>query len=200
VDNLSDIPTLVQMHLEEAGRKGLLPTWQSWRFRWGKGTRTFGLCQYRSRTISISKHLAAVNTEERVERTVIHEVAHAVAGHAAGHGPAWKDACKALGYANPERCWSTQDTNPVELTTGWTLECPSCGSTHRQSRLSRQFQEGIRHYLCRKCRVQLVAYRTEHGRPANMDEVKPVPAARRPRVRRPRRHTGTDYLAGLFDF
>ena len=185
MDNLADIPTLALMHLEEAGHKGLLQDWKRWTFRWGKGTRTFGLCSSYERTISISKRLAAVNTEERVERTILHEVAHAVAGSLAGHGLRWKAACLMLGLTNPERCWNTATTNPVELTKGWTLECPKCGYKHCQSRLTRPFQEGTRNYYCRTCRVHLVVYRTELGRPVNWDEVKPIPLA--PRRRQPAR-------------
>lgn len=162
---LKDIETLAQLHIEAAGLAG-------WRFRWmPKATRTFGLCRYLQRDIGISLPLALANTEARVEETIIHEVAHAVAGHAAGHGYIWRKTAKALGLANPQRCWDVdENTNAVKRTKGWALECPKCGTVHEQTRLKSEFQTGHRHYICRTCRVKVIPYRIEQGRPANWEE------------------------------
>ena len=153
---LRDIETLAALHIEAAGLVG-------WTFQWmPRATVTFGLCRYRERTIGISLPLAKVNTEARVEETILHEVAHAVAGHPAGHGPVWANTARRLGLANPRRCWQVDErTRPVKRTSGWALECPQCGMVHQQSRLGVAFQNGTRHYRCRECKVDVFAYRID---------------------------------------
>jgi predicted SprT family Zn-dependent metalloprotease len=69
----------------------------------------FGSCNYRTRTISVSRHLTELNTWEDVANTVFHEIAHGLAGKRAGHGRPWKLHADSIG-CTAERCY---DANAV---------------------------------------------------------------------------------------
>ena len=60
----------------------------SWHFKFDNARVRFGSCNYGTRTISISRHLTALNTWENVANTVLHEIAPALAGVRVtdGHG------------------------------------------------------------------------------------------------------------------
>jgi hypothetical protein len=58
----------------------------SWHFEFDNAKGRFGSCNYRTRTISVSRHLTELNTWDHVANTVLHEIAHALAGKRAGHG------------------------------------------------------------------------------------------------------------------
>lgn len=102
----------------------------------------FGVCRYRTKTISLSRRIVELNDEAEVEDTIRHEVAHALAGSDAGHGPEWRAACLRTG-ARPFRCYdSSAIVTPVPR---WHLICPEHGviaTRHRRSR-------GV--YACRRC-------------------------------------------------
>lgn len=67
-----------------------------WKFNYGRGKKTFGTCSYTKKEIRISKHLARVNTEERVKLTILHEIAHALTPNH-GHDNVWKVKCIEIG-------------------------------------------------------------------------------------------------------
>ena len=77
-----------------------------WKFAFDHSKVRFGCCKYRTRTISLSKALAAMNPEVEVRDVVLHEVAHALAGAGAGHGRQWKACASSIG-AKPERCYDS---------------------------------------------------------------------------------------------
>jgi len=103
---------------------------EGWSFKWGRGKNLFGLCQYTTKTISLSRVLTELNDEDAVDDTILHEIAHALAGSKAGHGTEWKRMCLRIG-AKPERVFDN-----IESPEGkYTLECPNCGvqkSRHRK--------------------------------------------------------------------
>jgi len=70
-------------------------------FKWGKAKKTFGVCYYpmdkRKGYIRLSSILVALNTEEHVKDTILHEIAHAIVGFEAGHGKEFKRVAKRLG-------------------------------------------------------------------------------------------------------
>ena len=105
-----------------------------WQFAFDNAKRRFGCCSFKRRTISVSKHLAALNSKERVLQTVKHEIAHALAGPAAHHGRAWKLAAMRLGVP-PVRCYSDAEVAtppaPFEAT------CGNCGKTCKRHRRPR---------------------------------------------------------------
>jgi hypothetical protein len=46
----------------------------SWHFKFDNARVRFGSCNYCTRTISVSRHLTALNTWENVANTVLHEI------------------------------------------------------------------------------------------------------------------------------
>ncbi len=95
-DKLNHAITLTRILLNEHNLIG-------WGVDTNRRNRSFGLCSYRTKTISFSSILIPNCTEEAIWNTVTHEVAHAIAGHSAGHGYAWQRIHKQLG-GNAERC------------------------------------------------------------------------------------------------
>ena len=63
---------------------------KGWSFQFDESVRRFGLCSYRTKTISLSRTLVELNPIEQVRDTILHEVAHALAGPTAKHGTVWK--------------------------------------------------------------------------------------------------------------
>ena len=165
--NLDDTQALTEMHLEAQGLIG-------WTFTWTKATATFGTCRYTTKQIRVSKPLSRVNSEERVERLILHEIAHALTPDDPGHGREWRAKCVEIGLTNEPRCWSEQDTIQVPLR--WTLTCPECGAAWHRRTLPRRFTE-TRRYSCpnhlrRTGRgPQLVVWRTSDGPPRILYEV-----------------------------
>lgn len=69
-----------------------------WSFGFDHARTRAGLCDYRAKRISVSRHLAARYDDDEIHQVLLHEVAHALAGPAAGHGPGWKKIGVELGY------------------------------------------------------------------------------------------------------
>lgn len=105
----------------------------------------FGLCNYRTKRLSFSRHLVQLNGIERCRDAILHEIAHALVGPGAGHGPVWRAMCRKIG-AKPERCYSAATT--VTVPDRWVGTCPNCASTVGRQRLA----ESIRtRSACTKC-------------------------------------------------
>ena len=115
---------------------------EGWTFRWDRARRRFGSCDYGRKQITLSIHLAKLNTLAQCMDTVLHEVAHAIAGQKAGHGPAWKKACRQVG-AQPERCYTLDEVN--QPLSKYIRYCPCCGHATPLFRRSRKL------YACGKC-------------------------------------------------
>lgn len=96
-----------------------------WTFKWDSSKKRFGLCQYGSKRIKISKALTLINTEAEVRDTMLHEIAHALVGPGHGHGWVWKMKAKQVG-ARPEACYSASNVKPVE--SPYTGTCLDCGT------------------------------------------------------------------------
>lgn len=126
--------TLMRKHLDEKGRPG-------WTFRWGKGKRTLGTCEYGPKRIALSKAYVELNPVERVRDTILHEIAHALTpGH--GHDATWKAACRAIG-AKPERyADASQVVVPPSL---YVATCSGCGTEVGRDRKT------TRNLCCRRC-------------------------------------------------
>lgn len=58
---------------------------------------SLGLCDYRKRTIYLSKYWIETVSDEEILDTVLHELAHVLAGPRAKHGPEWKKWARELG-------------------------------------------------------------------------------------------------------
>ncbi len=102
---------------------------RDWSFRFNRGKRTLGLCDYSRKRIELSAYFVAHNDETAVRDTLLHEIAHAIAGQRAGHGPKWRAVCRRIG-AKPERL----DREAVMPKGHWAATCPCCGEVHRRFR------------------------------------------------------------------
>jgi len=120
-----------------------------WRFAFDHARRRFGCCNFTRKTISLSRPLTLLNTEDEVRDTILHEIAHALTPRA-GHGPAWRAMCVRIG-AKPQRCYTEQQVvapprRPAPLQIG----CPRCDWwVDRHRRVTRKL-------VCRKCRTTIV--------------------------------------------
>lgn len=81
-------------------------------------TSAFGRYRYSvlyGRKIELSSKLVAINDEDRVKLTILHEIAHALTeGH--GHDAVWKAKLIEIG-GDGKRCYSSSDTNTIERKT-----------------------------------------------------------------------------------
>lgn len=101
-----------------------------WIFRFDNARRRFGSCRYRSRTITMSKHLTELNDEYKVKDTILHEIAHALTpGH--HHDWVWKAKAREIG-CNGERCYSSKTVTTPE--SKYIAICKGCNHTHKKHR------------------------------------------------------------------
>jgi hypothetical protein len=127
--NLNAVYHAADMLLEKHGLAA-----QGWRFELDNARRRFGLCRTNRKVIQVSKHLARLNTLERVLQTVLHEIAHALTpGH--GHDRVWQLKCIELGIP-ARRCFDAAEvaTPPAPLI----AECPKCGRIVRRHRMPKR--------------------------------------------------------------
>ena len=70
---LQDVMDLAYRLLAEYGL-------QNWRVSFDHARRRAGLCNFSTRTISLSRHYAREATLEHITDTILHEIAHALVG------------------------------------------------------------------------------------------------------------------------
>lgn len=104
---------------------------QGWKLQWDNAARRFGSCDWRTKTITMSRHLVELNSREEVEDMIRHEIAHALAGSRAGHGDKWRSNAALVG-ARPERCYNGQKVAAPPRK--WKGTCPRCGRTSLRHR------------------------------------------------------------------
>ena len=104
----------------------------SWNFRYDNAVRRFGCCNYRYKTISLSKKLVEINNEKEVKETILHEIAHAIVGIYHGHDEVWRKTAMLIG-CDGNRCYSTDVVNTLE--SKYYAICPICGYEHKRNRL-----------------------------------------------------------------
>lgn len=142
---LADIEDLAKWALDEFAL-----TDRGWTFRWDRATRRAGSCNYRNKTITLSKPIYMIEpNRDHALNTVLHEVAHALTGPGAGHGPVWRARARQVG-ARPERCHS------LETPPGRHIGTCGCGPGHDRQRPPKSGK-----YRCRICKVTI----TWHQRP-----------------------------------
>lgn len=106
--NLTDVTTLAAALMAEHDI-----TSKGWTFRFDGAHQRMGLCQYRTKTISVSHHYAEAADEAHVRDTILHEIAHVLAGSQAKHGPGWKVVASRIG-ATPKSCGENPHHNQSE--------------------------------------------------------------------------------------
>jgi predicted SprT family Zn-dependent metalloprotease len=102
-----------------------------WSFEFDNAKRRFGCCDYRTKTISLSRDLVKLNDEPKVENTILHEIAHALVGRNHGHDNVWKQKAIEIG-CDGNRCYSNDDTNIVQGK--YKATCPKCNHVHHKHR------------------------------------------------------------------
>ena len=89
--------------------------------------------------------------------TVLHELGHIVAGRNAGHGSAWRNACRALGLEEPERCHDLNVEGLKRKQNRHAWHCPECGREHyATTRMDNKAKAGRVWWTCKPCGVKLV--------------------------------------------
>lgn len=112
----------------------------AWSFDFDRATRRAGLCDFRARRITLSRHFAARATEHEVRQVLLHEIAHALAGPHAGHGARWRALARELGYTGGR---THQQDFAADLAP-WIGRCPA-GHEHRR------FRRPARRLSCGRC-------------------------------------------------
>lgn len=105
-------------------------------FGFDRSKDRFGRCNYRSRTITLSKYLVSLNDESEVKDTILHEIAHALVPIGSHHNRVWKAKAKEIG-ARPERCGSERVIRPSGRYVAVCSHCKKVYNMHR--RLQRQY-------------------------------------------------------------
>ena len=78
-----------------------------WKFEFDYHKTRFGVCMYRTKTISMSRLLTILNEENIVKDTILHEIAHALVPYD-GHGKKWRNVCCAIG-CKPKACYELSE-------------------------------------------------------------------------------------------
>lgn len=119
---------------------------QNWRIGFDHARRRAGLCNFSTKTISLSRHYARQATIEHITDTILHEIAHALVGPRHGHDAVWRRKAKDIG------CSAIRCHNLTFVKARWVMICPNgCFSVERHRRKS-----GL---VCRLCKqnVQFVS-------------------------------------------
>lgn len=145
------------MHLADAERmaRELMERWQcdGWEFRWSNSKLRFGQVSrirnlyygtVSSQTLSLSRPLTKVNTEDEVRDTILHEIAHIKAGLEHKHGPEWRKWCRIVGCRPEQYCGDYVERAQHK----WELKCSCCQQVlrkfYRRPRKNRSFAYCLR--------------------------------------------------------
>lgn len=134
--NKQDATNLLKTKLNEFG---LIEN--GWSYGFDNARRRCGLCAWREKRISLSIYYTALNRDELILDTVLHEIAHALVGAGHGHDRTWKRKCQEIG-ARPQRC----KTDAEIIERPYRATCPECGKTHTAFKRTR--------IACRNCCVK----------------------------------------------
>ena len=122
-----------------------------WKFRFDRARRRFGSCSVRRKTITLSRAITMMNSDEQIRDTILHEIAHALTP-GDGHGSRWKAMCVKIG-AKPERCFTEKEVVvPPRREAPYLIGCKQCNWWSDRRKITRS------RLLCRKCRAP-ISYR-----------------------------------------
>jgi predicted SprT family Zn-dependent metalloprotease len=103
---------------------------QGWIVAWNNRKRSMGRCVYRTKSIELSRPVAALNNEDEMLDTVLHEIAHALAGYEANHNRTWKICAMSVG-ARPQHCGGSK---VIHVPGKFQAVCPACSKTFNRHR------------------------------------------------------------------
>jgi len=108
-----DLKDAFELLKQEMGAHGLIDL--GWKAKLDDAKKRFGVCRMGPKEISISRPLIALNPEEEVRDTILHEIAHALSWEihkeGCGHDERWKEICVRIG-ARPVRCYDDEVIQP----------------------------------------------------------------------------------------
>lgn len=120
-----------------------------------------GACRFRTRQITLSRHLTALHSEDEVRDTILHEIAHALVGAGHGHDRHWRATALAIGCSG-QRCIPE---GAPKVAGSWVGRCRAGHEVQRHRRPDRLMS-------CTRCSRTFDAAHllewTHHGRPAPM--------------------------------
>ena len=110
-----------------------------WRISFDHARRRAGLCNFTTKTISLSRHYARQASFEHITDTILHEIAHALVGPRHGHNATWRQKAREIG------CTAMRCHNLTFSAAKWMMMCPKgCFAVERHRRKS-----GL---VCAKCK------------------------------------------------
>jgi predicted SprT family Zn-dependent metalloprotease len=112
---------------------------ETWQFGFDSAKRRAGLCNYTSKTITISRYHADIHTIDETMQVVLHEVAHAICGKSEGHNKKWLATAKSIGY----RAERFTGTEIARETASWIGTCKSGHKHYRYRQPSRPLACGL---------------------------------------------------------
>ncbi|EKU95870.1 SprT-like domain-containing protein [Actinobaculum massiliense] len=110
---------------------------RGWTFAFDRAKCRYGLTNFRTRRISLSRQLTATALPDEVQDTILHEIAHALAGPHHHHDAYWKEIATSLG-ATPRRGRRRAPDAPRPASK-WIAVCPK-GHILERHRRSRHLQ------------------------------------------------------------
>lgn len=102
---------------------------KGWYFEFDNSKRRLGCCKFRSKRITLSKHITLINDETIIRNTILHEIAHALVGFKEGHGSIWRQKAIEIG-CDGNRCCS----DSVRVEGKYVAECGGCGKIYHAHR------------------------------------------------------------------
>jgi len=130
--NLARIEARAASLFDEHGLTG-------WTFGWDRAVKRRGVCKHSTRTITMSAKLAALNSFEESEQTLLHEVAHALVGAGHGHDAVWLRKARSLGFKGGRTSSRTNEVPPTLI--------GRCPNGHE----SKRFRRPRRDVSCGRC-------------------------------------------------
>ena len=119
-----------------------------WRLTLDHARRRAGQCDYRTKTISLSRHYVRYADEAHIKDTILHEIAHALVGPKHGHDAVWRSKAREIG------CSATRCHTLEFAATRWLMSCPNaCFEVPRHRRKANM--------VCAKCKSP-VLYKENH--------------------------------------
>lgn len=114
-----------------------------WRLTLDHARRRAGQCDYRNKTISLSRHYVRYADEAHIHDTILHEIAHALVGPRHGHDSIWRQKAREIG------CTATRCHNLEFSHAKWVMRCPNgCFEVSRHRKKSNM--------VCAQCKTPVI--------------------------------------------